>query len=169
MHEALEVGVGEFDDFLVGAGVEGDLFARAQAFGDEDFHPVEITEGRHGADLAIRETGFEFIFFDEAHVIAPGDIAEVLEDDFAIGGQDGHGEFAIEFDDDNFGHHATGDMSGGGDFLGGVGLRVADALIFDPLGIEKLFQFLHWHNDPFAGGSIERYAHIARNQVAVVH
>ncbi len=68
-----------------------------------------------------------------------------MEEDFPVGGEDRHGHLSVDEEDDSFGHFASGDVDGLGDFLGGVGRGVLDTDVFDVLVIEQGFEAFDWH------------------------
>ena len=133
------------DGFGVGAGVEGDLFVLGQALADEGFHAVEVAEGRHGADFAVGEADHEFVFGGQVHVAGAEGVHEAVEIDVVARGQDGHGEFALDVDDDGFGHFLVRNVGGERDLVGGEAGRVGDGDVFDPVGIEEVLQFFGNH------------------------
>jgi hypothetical protein len=55
----------------MGAGVKGDPLVLRQAFRRKNFHAVKISERRHGADLAIGENAFKFLFARQLDFFAP--------------------------------------------------------------------------------------------------
>ena len=68
-----------------------------------------------------------------------------MEIDVVARGQDGHGEFALDVDDDGFGDLLVRNMGGDGDLVGGEAGRVGDGDVFDPVGIEEVLQFFGNH------------------------
>src|SRR6266478_531399 len=152
LYQTLKVLTSHFDDFRVGAGIEGDVVIVRQRLGYINLHAVKIAEGRHGAGFAIGEFLFEFFFGGELDFVRAGDFPQILQDDLAIGRQDGHGHLAIQFDDDGLGEFLAGDMRGGGDLLRSVGGGMNDTDVLDPLLIEESFQSFYWHDVLLSNG-----------------
>src|SRR5262249_24721582 len=104
LDQALKVAISHLDDLSMRAGIEGDLLVLFQAWSHKDVQVVKITKGRHRSNLAIRKEFLEFVFRRERDVVRACDITQVLEHNFAVGGQHGHREPAIDFNNHRFSH-----------------------------------------------------------------
>jgi len=122
------------------------LVVLPQGLGRVDLHAIQVSERRHGPDLAIGETSLKGLLGGELCALATGQFPQILEHDAACGGQDRHGQLAVQIHDDHLRHDAARDVGRGGHFLRRVGRRVHDADVFDALGVEELLEFAHRHD-----------------------
>src|SRR5690554_4444872 len=113
--------------------------------GHEHLHPEKITEGRHRADFAIRETLLELILSGQLDGCCADGLCHALEVHLVGCRQHHLRQPSVDLYHYALGEVPTGHMDGLGDLLSGIGGRVLQNGILDVLLIEILSHSLHGH------------------------